>query len=135
MRQEWYNYGTAWQLNDSAFLISIVILGLHLAIALTHTVVAVRYKHTSDSWDSIAELISLVCNSHPPQNALENCGAGIRLHSTLNQRVKVMAVEEKESDSAGNVELVFCDREAEGNGGEAFGQVNRLAVEEGKKYR
>lgn len=127
LRQEWYNYGTAWQLNDPALYISIAILGVHFAIAVIHTALTVGYKHTSESWDSIAELIALACNSRP-QDALKNCGAGIRLRSTLSQRVKIMAVDEKESGSGENVELVFCDRQ------ETSDQVSHRTVEEGKKY-
>jgi hypothetical protein len=133
MRQEWYNYGTAWQLDDPALYLSIFILGLHLVIALVHTGITLWFKNTSESWDSIAELVALAYNSSP-QNALKNCGAGIRLRSTLSQRVKVMAVDKKESGAGENVELIFCDRQVVGHGGGASNQESHQDIQEGKEY-
>lgn len=40
LKQEWFNYTTAWQLNDTVLYLSITILALHLTIALLHSVVS-----------------------------------------------------------------------------------------------
>lgn len=63
---------------------SIVILLVHAAIALAHTIWVVFFrKETSGAWDTILELISLAQMSQPPGSIMANASAGIRSWKTV----------------------------------------------------
>ncbi|KAJ8112855.1 hypothetical protein OPT61_g4882 [Boeremia exigua] len=91
LRQEWFNYTTAWQLNESALCISVAILAMHLIIVVIHCIYVLWTAQSSEAWNSIPELIALAYNSRATGDTLENCGAGIMLMKTLGQEVKVVA--------------------------------------------
>ncbi|KAJ4318676.1 hypothetical protein N0V94_004293 [Neodidymelliopsis sp. IMI 364377] len=109
VKQEWFNYATAWQLNESALYLSVAILAVHLVIVFCHVLFVIWKKQSSESWNSISELIALAYRSQPEQNTLENCGAGIMLSETLGQEVKVVAVEGDSEDGVQKVQLVPCN--------------------------
>ncbi|KAH7359708.1 hypothetical protein BKA66DRAFT_574001 [Pyrenochaeta sp. MPI-SDFR-AT-0127] len=109
LKQEWFNYATAWQLNDPALYISVVVLGIHIAIVVIHSIAVIWSKQTSEAWDSISELLALAYTSSPDGATLKNCGAGIMLQETLSQKVKVIAVEDNGNRGAHRVQLVPCE--------------------------
>lgn len=129
VKMEWFNYATAWQINDSVLYLSIVVLVCHLVISLAHAIYVVFWtKQTSESWDSITELIALAYHSSPGEDTLKNCGAGIMLLNTLRKRVKVVAVGDGDGDETSQrVRLITCDTPPLPN------QESRC-VEVGKEY-
>ena len=57
-----------------------IVLLLHAAVAVAHTIYVMIGAETSGTWDSILELITLALNSPPPPNdALRNTSAGYHL--------------------------------------------------------
>ena len=137
LKQEWFSYTTAWQLNDDILYLSITVLSIHLFIAITHSIIIIYSGHTSESWDSITQLIALAYKTLPSSHTLENCGAGIMLLRTLRQNVKVVAVDEGEgedrdrNDRAQRVQLISCD-EQETDNALLTSRVDRVRV--GKEY-
>ncbi|KAF1993441.1 hypothetical protein P154DRAFT_589321 [Amniculicola lignicola CBS 123094] len=124
LRQEWFSYSTGWRLNESNLWISVTILGVHLLIALTHTVITLITGVSSESWDSITEVLALAYNSVPRGEELKNCGAGIRSKKTLEQQVRIVAVKdgngnEGYKENKEKVQLVFCE---EASGRDKFGE-------------
>ncbi|KAF2108323.1 hypothetical protein BDV96DRAFT_652891 [Lophiotrema nucula] len=142
LRQEWFNYGTAWQLNDSSLYISLAILGLHMLIAMIHAAVIVYLGRTSEAWDTISELIALAYSSKPERAILQNCGAGIDHLRTLENNVKVRArrdsVRSGNSSSTGSsvsrVELIVTRLSTLEGPGSSFDNSGELVYPE-EKYR
>ncbi|KAH8730349.1 hypothetical protein GQ44DRAFT_814220 [Phaeosphaeriaceae sp. PMI808] len=112
LKQEWFVYATAWQLkNDPALYISVVVLGLHFLVVLIHSIVTLWSRQSSESWNSISELIALSYTSSPRPETLNNCGAGIMLQETLRQKVKIVAVEDHRTGVAQKLQLVPCQKQ------------------------
>jgi hypothetical protein len=118
-----YSYGTAWKLHGSAQYISVVILVAHLIIASVHTGIIMINGKTMEAWDSISELVVLAWNSAPTRRdeELRNCASGISRTSTLQNMVKVVAVEEEKGEK--KVELVVVDEKGENKDGRVVENV------------
>lgn len=134
IKQEWFNYATAWRINQSSLWISLAVLGTHLLIAAIHVAIMVIGGVSSESWDNVSELVALAYNSTPHKNGsqLRNCGAGIKLKKTLNKTVEVTAVVPEgggHNAQPEELQLLFCDDAAE------LTNFERIkAVKIGKKY-
>jgi hypothetical protein len=69
-------------------------LVIYSLIALIYVVYSTCFaKTTSNSWESIAELVALAVNSQPSA-ALHNTGAGIATFSTYKQPVGIRVSED-----------------------------------------
>jgi hypothetical protein len=119
VRQEWFVYATAWQLNDPALYVSVVVLGLHLLIVAVHSAFVLWNGLSSESWNSVSEIVALAWLSRTEGDVLENCGAGIMLQSELGKKIRVR------EDGRDKVRLVSV--------GMGMGQ-GRDKVKVGKKY-
>lgn len=94
-----YGYGIT-----TATLLATLVLAIYSVIAMSYVVYSICFaKTTSNSWESITELVALALNSRPPSN-LENAGAGIATLGTLKQPVRVGVSEDR-------LQMVFEDRE------------------------
>ena len=69
--------GYAYSTKASAVKFAMVVLLLYVSIALSHWLYCCVDKRTSDSWDSISELIALAMRSEDRSDAFANTGAGI----------------------------------------------------------
>lgn len=128
LKMDWHLYATAWQLNDSALYISVVILSLHIAIVLVHTVALLKIGKAFKAWTSISDLLALAQLSAPSVDEMKNCGAGVALKETLLQSFKVVVVAGGGRGGAERVQLVSA-----GSGGSGAPMGNDC-VEVGRKY-
>jgi hypothetical protein len=49
MKQEWFDYATAWQLNEFALYLSVAIFAVHLVVVLCHVLFIIWKKQSSKS--------------------------------------------------------------------------------------
>ena len=71
----------------------VVLLLLHAVLALNHTLIVVWWKETSETWDTIPELVAPLQKSAPhPGNVLKNTSAGIQTFRTIGKLARVETV-------------------------------------------
>lgn len=104
-----YMYGTAWSLVHPAQKAAVAILSTHILLALMHTLILFKTKRSSETWDSINELLVLAYNSIPRPGAFEKCSSGIVLAHTLEKKVRIGTRMRDSGDV--QAELVVCDDE------------------------
>ncbi|CAM1510075.1 Fc.00g004100.m01.CDS01 [Cosmosporella sp. VM-42] len=96
--------------------LAIAVLLLHIPLALVHSFLLLRHRQSSESWDSITELVTLAYNSHPTAKGLRNTSSGIRCIQTY-QKVAMVRVSKTLGSSTGDIaskgqaELVFPENE------------------------
>ncbi len=82
--------GYAYSAKGNAAKFSIAALLVYSAIALSHWLyTTIRSRESSNSWDSISELIALAMNSDRSQ-AFENTGAGIESSEIYKKPVRII---------------------------------------------
>ncbi|KAL2213002.1 hypothetical protein CC79DRAFT_1374479 [Sarocladium strictum] len=95
-------------------MLSITVLMIHAVLALAHTLwVVFRSQTTSDTWQSIPEMIVLAQHSQPPQGGkLANCSAGVWTWGAQKMRAWV---EDSSGDPGGQeqLRLKFEDHETD----------------------
>ncbi|CZR56590.1 uncharacterized protein PAC_06479 [Phialocephala subalpina] len=98
--------GFAYQGSIAEYL-SMVVLLVHIAFALSHTVWILSTKQTSDSWDSVSKLLVLAQNSRPFVGVLKNASANIDHLATYSQKAKIRVTQPPGSEKCDHVELLF----------------------------
>jgi hypothetical protein len=105
-----YRYATGWKAEGYGAYISIVILMMHFAIAVGHTLFILLTGQTSEAWSSIPEMLTLAYNSEPRNGRVKNCGAGIQRIDTFRRKVKVGVFADGQDDE--RLEMVISDEKA-----------------------
>lgn len=90
-----------------AVYLSMSVLLTHLLMATAHIIYVVRYRRTSKSWESVAEIIALSQNSPPAFDILANTGGGIKSCKTFLQMAKIRVRSTADLPNHEHVELVF----------------------------
>ena len=72
-------------------------------MAIVHVIIVITGNWTSNSWDTVTELLALAVNSKPTER-LANTSAGIKKTVTWEEMVKIREVDER------RLELVFGGR-------------------------
>lgn len=90
--------------------LAIIVLCVHIALALAHTIWIFIFQSTSDSWDGVDELLALVWNSEPNRGAPSNTCSGIKDWRTLSAKVCVRVVEPNAGQGTEMVQLVAADQ-------------------------
>lgn len=128
MRAYFGGYAIAAQ--DGFDFFSIALLILHALFALVHTCLVFYHGETSESWDTVAELVALASTSPPPDDpVLENTSAGIRTMRAVRRTAWVEAARPGDTP-AGSEELRLRFREI-GGGGRDMTRVPDVGVEYG----
>ncbi|KIX02445.1 uncharacterized protein Z518_08386 [Rhinocladiella mackenziei CBS 650.93] len=96
-----------------ATFLSMAVLLIHVTMALVHTGWVLVRKKTSNSWDSISELLALAQNSQPASVALGNTAAGINLGKTYAQIAKIRVRNQYGYSNNDHVALVFDESGSE----------------------
>ena len=89
--------------------LSMVVLLAHIMLAVSHIIFVAVKRQSSNSWDSISELIALSQNSRPACAALCHTSAGISKRGTFGSVAKIRARATIEHSEHDHVELVFDD--------------------------
>lgn len=92
-----------------AVYLAMSVLLTHLLMATAHIIYVVRYRRTSKSWRSIAEIIALSQNSPPAFDILANTGGGIKNCKTFLQMAKIRVRSTADLPNHEHIELVFED--------------------------
>ncbi|KAH7072443.1 hypothetical protein FB567DRAFT_554114 [Paraphoma chrysanthemicola] len=108
---EQYRFGTAWAFKSAGQYISMAILGLHVILALAHSVVLCWSRRSSKAWASVNELIVLAYNSATRPRPFKNCSSGIERPRTLKTKVRIGT--RVVGDGIVQAELVVCGDEGE----------------------
>ncbi|KAJ9609546.1 hypothetical protein H2200_005873 [Cladophialophora chaetospira] len=87
--------------------LAMVVLLAHTILASGHIILVMAKGQSSDSWDSISELVALAQNSRPSYIALANTAAGISETRTYGRLAKIRAKPTIERAGGDHVELVF----------------------------
>jgi hypothetical protein len=96
-----YGYGVT-----TATVLATVVLSIYTLIAMTYVTYSICFaKTTSNSWESITDLVALGLNSRPP-STLKNTGAGIATLGSLKEKVSIGVNDDR-------LQMVF---EKDGNG-------------------
>lgn len=101
--------GTAWTLSKNGQQIAVAILSVHVFLVFIHLFVTLASERSTDSWDSIAELLLLAYRTSPQPAAFDNCGGGIVCSATYAQKVRIGSKILK--DGSMQAELIICDEE------------------------
>ncbi|KAF2757454.1 hypothetical protein EJ05DRAFT_390222 [Pseudovirgaria hyperparasitica] len=102
IKAESYYAGRGWYLGNMIEKGSIFVLATYCALAILHTLYTFTTGISSNSWDSVAEVIALALNSKTPE-CLKSASAGIESSKTFRQPVGIRARHGK------GLELVFLD--------------------------
>ncbi|EMD58655.1 hypothetical protein COCSADRAFT_165465 [Bipolaris sorokiniana ND90Pr] len=70
IRQEITGY--AFKVSSTTDILALIVVFLHLAMAVIHTLRLVIRRRSSSCWDSIPELLTLTQQSSPSEVALKN---------------------------------------------------------------
>ncbi|OAL39561.1 hypothetical protein AYO20_00958 [Fonsecaea nubica] len=107
--------------------LSMVVLLAHIVLAIGHIAFVMAKRQSSDSWDSISELVALAQNSRPAYVALANTAAGIRQQRTYGRLARIRATSTLHHPDGDHVELIFDgpDREEVVDDFEAFRAMTR----------
>lgn len=95
--------GYAYTWRGKVSMITTVVLGVYIVVAVTHVVYSVGTGWSSASWGSPPDVVALALNS-ASSDAFRNTGTGIRTTGVHKERVAVGAVD-------GNLEMIFGDAE------------------------
>ncbi|KAK5947754.1 hypothetical protein OHC33_011217 [Knufia fluminis] len=98
--------GYAFRASLPKYLATTVLLA-HAVLASFHMLWLIIRRRVSRSWDSIAELLALAQNSHPPDKALQNTGGGISHLRTYATIANIRIRSRPENSDRGHVELIF----------------------------
>ena len=95
-----------------ATYLAMVVLCLHIAFALAHTIWTLWRGETSTSWDSITKYIALAQNSQPAFSALENTAAGITRLATYSHKAVIRPTNLPGHSITDHLELVFEEKQS-----------------------
>ncbi|KAH0565862.1 hypothetical protein GP486_000740 [Trichoglossum hirsutum] len=105
-------YGFGYGLGGPLIKIAIVILFLHAAIAIVHTITVLTTGWTSGRWTKVEELIALAINS-PPTKDMDGTCAGISGAETWKKvvsiRERVVWEEDGTAVGEGHLDMVIGD--------------------------
>ncbi|KAI4214291.1 MAG: hypothetical protein LQ351_003044 [Letrouitia transgressa] len=87
--------------------LSLAVLFLHMAIAVSHTLWTIGRGKSSACWDSFTEYFVLAQNSRPAYHALENTAAGLKHSSTFARRVAIRATRTSSFPDADHLEVIY----------------------------
>lgn len=93
--------------------LSIAVLLVYAALAVTHSLYMLWLGHSSSSWQSVSELTTLALVSQPPEDAnLKNTSAGIYGVSVFQKVVRIAVVNKEQVDGrrGEELQLVFGKR-------------------------
>ncbi|OAP65658.1 hypothetical protein AYL99_01630 [Fonsecaea erecta] len=93
--------------------LSMVVLLAHIILAIGHIVFVMVKSQSSDSWDSISELVALSQNSRPSYVALAKTAAGITERRTYGRLARIRATSTIHQPDGDHVELIFDDADGE----------------------
>jgi hypothetical protein len=128
MHLEWKveHYGYGFSAATITAKVAMVVLLLHAALAIGHTVVVClpRKVWCCDSWGTIGSLVVLAMNSRPDERLL-NMSAGIRFKQSWQEIVKIREFGEE------NLELIVAEDSVIG---EAWMGKEGEKLKPGKKY-
>ena len=94
--------------------LAMVVLFLHMAVAILHTVWTAGRGKSSACWDSITEILVLAQNSKPAHHALRNTAAGLQHSYTFAKKVTVQPTKLPNAREADHLELLFEEEEVHG---------------------
>lgn len=114
---EMYDQGMAYSMEGTPIKLAVAVLAVYCVCAVAHGVYTIISGTSSNSWDSMSEMVALAYNS-VPSDALKNTGAGIESFPTFRCSVNVRVVEE-------HLELVFGETSQMKSGGVRSVVVNR----------
>ncbi|KIW68939.1 hypothetical protein PV04_04850 [Phialophora macrospora] len=87
--------------------LAMVVLLAHIILATGHIIFVMVKRQSSDSWDSISELVALAQNSRPSYIALANTAAGITQRRTYGRLARIRAKPTMDQSDNDHVELIF----------------------------
>lgn len=98
-------YGYSWGFRGTPMLLATMVLLAQALTALVHTTVTVYGGWTSDSWDTMGEMLVLALNSAPPGHWEERASAGsevwgkiVRVREGTDTRSELVVAEDRELD-------------------------------------
>ncbi|KAI9766024.1 MAG: hypothetical protein M1839_005273 [Geoglossum umbratile] len=105
-------YGFGYSLGGPLIKVAIVILFLHAAIAIAHTITVLITGWTSGRWTKVEELITLAINSPPTENMNGTC-AGVSGAETWKKvvsiRERIVWEEDGGAVGEGHLDMVIKD--------------------------
>jgi hypothetical protein len=104
--------GFAFQGSLAEYL-AMAVLFVHIVFALSHAIWILCRRETSDSWDSLSEIIAVAHNSRPSLGVLKNTSAGIEHLETYSQIAKILAIQKPGRKKFNHVEMIFLEEENE----------------------
>ena len=100
IRVDCFATGIGYGINTIPDILAATVLCIYCAFAINYVVWSACSGLSSNSWDSVAELMTLAFNSRrPPQ--LKDTSAGVETMSVFREPIKIMENEEK------SLEIVF----------------------------
>lgn len=102
--------GYAYHWRDTTVTLSCVVLGIYCLIATSHILFALITGLSSQSWDTISEIVALAMQSQPTERLRYTC-AGIVTTSIFKNFVRVG----KTGEEGEHLELIFEDGENDEN--------------------
>lgn len=117
LEASWSSYGVAWILASPSKYAAAALLGLHVVLAIVHTVTLLIRGESSSVWNSSLDMIMLAWNSTPQRRDQEllNCSGGVRSLQTLRRKARIVTVEEPEKTE--RMEIVLVDNKGKDMGG------------------
>ena len=130
-----------WRLNLSGYVykvdspsewVALVVLLLYSLIAITHTIIVIRFGFSSNAWKSSVEILLLGQKSQPPTGeTLRNAAAGVECLRTMSRRARVdIPPDRQDRDAQSELQLVFESQERRVDGlgrveyGKAYGDID-----------
>jgi hypothetical protein len=101
--------GYAYYWRDTTVILSCVVLGIYCLIALSHIIFALITGLSSQSWDTVSEIVALAMQSQPTER-LKGTSAGIVTTSIFENFVRIG----KTGESGDHLELIFEDDQSHG---------------------
>lgn len=96
--------------------LAMLVLILHMAVAVAHTVWTVGRKKSSASWDSITEILVLAQNSKPAYGALKNTAAGVQHSKTFAKKVVIRPTKLPSESEPDHLELLVDEEVLQADG-------------------
>ena len=86
--------------------LAMIVLCLHTAVAIAHTIWIIGRKKSSASWDSVTEILVLAQNSQPAYKALQNTAAGVQHSKTFAKKVVIRPTKLPSEHSLDHLEFI-----------------------------
>lgn len=110
LRFEVWAEGIGWQpVYNFGTILALMVLLSHILAAITYTLFTFYTGETSQTWDTLPELIALAYNSSPLKGGLANCGAGIYKWATLKRTVRIGVIEDQDPSDDKKVQMVVLE--------------------------